>query len=593
MAQKPGKTTKYLIILWTLYAIPVILFIVIMVFIGNGKIGFMPDFDRLENPQSNLATELITEDGELLGKYFVENRTYVNYEDLAPHLVDALVATEDVRYYRHSGIDLRSLSRVLVYSVLLGKNEGGGSTLSQQLAKNLFPRDTTINKTRIGRSVHLAVNKFKEWNTGVRLERSYTKNEILTMYLNTVPFGGESIVGIQSASRTFFNSSPDSLTMDQAAILVGMLKAPTAFNPRINPERSFHRRNTVLNQMVKYGYLEEEFADSVKQTPISVDYNLASHLTGHAKHFRIFLSGFMNRTKPEPPGKEAGILAWERYRRDSLRWAGDRLYGWINKNLKPDGTPYNLYMDGLKIFTTVNYKMQQYAEEAVEVQLKDYLQPAFFKEKKGRTNAPFAEISRDEIRTILHRAVRWTDRYKFMVSRGTSWDSILYAFDQPVPMKVFSWNGRIDTIMSPMDSIRYMKHFLRAGVMAMDPSTGAVKAFVGGHNFRYFQYEHVYQGRRQVGSTIKPFLYLLAMQESYSPCEMIPLVPITFKDVVNDSTYTPDAPAPNKFAGKMVSLKWGLATSHNWVSAWLFKNFNPENVISLMRKMGVTSSIEP
>ena len=593
MAQKPGKTTKYLIILWTLYTIPIILFIVIMVLIGQGKIGFMPDFDRLENPQSNLATELITEDGELLGKYFVENRTYISYEDLAPHLVDALVATEDVRYYRHSGIDLRSLSRVLVYSLLLGKNEGGGSTLSQQLAKNLFPRDTTINKTKIGRSVRLAVNKFKEWNTGVRLERSYTKNEILTMYLNTVPFGGESIVGIQSASMTFFNTTPDSLTMDQAAILVGMLKAPTAYNPRINPERSLNRRNTVLNQMVKYGYLEEEFADSVKQTPISVDYNLASHLTGHAKHFRTFLAKTMNKTKPEPPGKDAGILAWERYRRDSLRWSGDRLYGWINKNLKPDGTPYNLYMDGLKIYTTVNYKMQQYAEEAVEVQMKETLQPAFFREKKGRTNAPFEDISRDEIRTILYRALRWTDRYRFMKSRGASWDSILVAFDQPVPMKVFSWNGPIDTLMTPMDSIRYMKHFLRAGFMAMDPSSGAVKAFVGGHNFRYFQYEHVVQGRRQVGSTIKPFLYLLAMQEGYSPCEMIPLVPITFKDVVNDSTYTPTAPAPNKFAGKMVSLKWGLATSHNWVSAWLFKNFNPENVISLMRKMGVTSHIDP
>jgi penicillin-binding protein 1A len=593
MAQKPGKTTKYLIILWTLYTLPIVLFIIIMVMIGRGKLGFMPEFSHLENPQTNLATELITEDGEILGNYFIENRVYTEFEDLAPHLVDALVATEDVRYYRHSGIDLRSLARVAVYSVILGQNEGGGSTISQQLAKNLFPRDTTIRRTSIGKAAHLAMNKFKEWNTGVRLERSYTKNEIITMYLNTVPFGGESIVGIKSAARTFFNTTPDSLTIEQSAILIGMLKASTAFNPRTNPERSFHRRNTVIRQMEKYGYLTPEVADSVTQLPVIVDYNLASHLAGHANHFRMFLANFMNESKPEPPDKNAGILAWERYRRDSIRWTNDKLYGWINKNLKPDGTQYDLYRDGLKIYTTLNFKLQQYAEEAVDVQMKDYLQPLFFKEKKGRTNAPFEDISKDEIKQILYRSVRWTDRYRYLASAGASWDSILEVFDQPVPMKVFSWDGPLDTIMSPMDSIKYMKHFLQAGFMAMEPATGHVKAFVGGHNFRYFQYDHVYQGRRQVGSTIKPFLYLLAMQENYSPCEMIPLVPITFKDVVNDSTYTPRAPEPNRFAGKMVSLKWGLANSHNWVSAWLYKNFNPENVIKLMRKMGVTSYIDP
>lgn len=595
MDQEPGKTTKYLLILWTLYALPIILFIIIMVLVGKGKMGFMPEFSQLENPETNLATEIITDDGEILGNYFVENRTYVDFNDLAPQLVDALVATEDVRYYRHSGIDLRSLARVAVFSVILGQNEGGGSTISQQLAKNLFPRDTTVRKTSIGRAAHLAMNKFKEWNTGVRLERSYTKNEIISMYLNTVEFGGESIVGIKSAARTFFNTTPDSLTLEQSAILIGMLKAPTAYNPRINPERSFHRRNTVIRQMEKYGYLEPEVADSVSQLPVHVDYNLASHLSGNANHFRMFLAEFMNETKPQPPSKNAGILAWERYRRDSLRWAGDPLYGWINKNFKPDGSQYNLYTDGLQIFTTINFKMQQYAEEAVKVQMKGYLQPEFFKEKKGRPNAPFEDISPEEIRQILYRSVRWTDRYRYLTAAGVSWDSILEVFDQPVPMQVFSWNGPVDTVMSPMDSIRYMKHFLRAGFMAMEPSTGHVKVFVGGHNFRYFQYDHVYQGRRQVGSTIKPFLYLLAMQENYSPCQMIPLVPITFKAIIDekDTTYTPRAPLPNKFAGKMVSLKWGLANSHNWVSAWLFKNFNPQNVITLMRKMGVTSYIDP
>jgi penicillin-binding protein 1A len=402
MDKKPGKTTKYLIILWSLYTLPLVLFILIMVLIGHGKMGFMPDFARLENPQTNLASELITEDGELLGKYFIENRSFVEYEELAPHLVDALVATEDVRYYRHSGIDVRSLTRVAVLTVLLGRDEGGGSTISQQLAKNLFPRDTAVIKTKVGRTARLTVNKFKEWNTGVRLERAYTKNEILTMYLNTVPFGGESIMGIKSAARTFFNTTPDSLTIEQAATLVGMLKAATAYNPRINPDRSMIRRNTVINQMVKYGYLDEEVADSVKQLPIVVDYNLASHLTGPAPHFRIFLADFMDQEEPVAPGPGAGVLTLERYRRDSLRWANDPLYGWIHKNFKPDGTQYDLYRDGLKIYTTINFKMQEYAEEAVEAHLKNYLQPEFFKEKKGRPNAPFEDITREEINRGYH-----------------------------------------------------------------------------------------------------------------------------------------------------------------------------------------------
>ena len=595
MDNKPGKTTKYLYILWSLYTLAVLLFILIMILIGHGKLGFMPDFARLENPQTNLASEVITEDGELLGKYFIENRSYVEYEELAPHLVEALVTTEDVRYYRHSGIDLRSLVRVAIKTMLLGQDEGGGSTISQQLAKNLFPRDTTVNKTKIGKAGHLAINKFKEWNTGVRLERAYTKNEILTMYLNTVAFGGESIVGIKSASRTFFNTTPDSLTLDQAAILVGMLKAPTAYNPRINPDRSIVRRNTVINQMVKYGSLPQEVADSVKQLPISVDYNLASHLSGYAMHFRTFLSKFMRNTKPVPPNKNAGILAWERYRRDSLRWTDDMLYGWINKYYKPDGTQYDLYRDGLRIYTTINFKMQQYAEEAVEAQMKDYLQPEFFKEKKGRPNAPFEDITPEESRLIMNRTIRQTERYRSLLADGVPLDSIMMTFNEPVEMQLFSWNGPIDTLLSPLDSIRYMKHILRAGFMAMDPGNGNVKAFVGGHNYRYFQYEHVYQGRRQVGSTIKPFLYLLAMQEGYSPCDMIPLVATTFANIIDnkDTTYTPDAPGRNIFAGKMVSLKWGLANSHNWVSAWLFKNFNPDNVIDLMRKMGITSYIDP
>lgn len=592
MVQKTVKSKQYLIILWSIYASILILFIIIFVLIGRGKLGFMPGFSELENPQTNLATEIYTDDGEVLGKYFVENRTYVDYNNLSPNLVTALVSTEDIRFYRHSGIDVRSLARVLVKSVLLGQHAGGGSTISQQLAKNLFPRDTTYRRFVLSKAAHLAVVKFREWNTAVRLERSYTKNEIIMMYLNTVPFGGESIVGIHSAAKTFFNTSPDSLTVEQSAVLVGMLKAPTAYNPRINPDRSLERRNTIISQMVKYGYLDKKDADSIKQLPTILDYNIASHMTGHARHFRTFLSEYMNSEKPEPPGKNASILQKEKYYRDSLRWVSDPLYGWINKNYKPDGSQYNLYVDGLKIYTAINMKMQQYAEEAIEAHLKNTLQPAFFKEKKGRKNAPFEELTASEINSIMWRSMRWTDRYKWLASQGISTDSIMENFRQPVPMKVFSWKGPVDTILSPYDSIRYMKHILRAGFMAMEPWSGQVKVFVGGHNYQYFQYDHVYQGRRQVGSTVKPFLYLLAMQENYSPCYMIPLVPISFEDVVNDSIYQPRATSL-KFAGNMVSLKWGLANSHNWVSAWLFKNFNPLSMINEMRKMGITSYIDP
>ncbi|MBN1132542.1 MAG: transglycosylase domain-containing protein [Bacteroidales bacterium] len=592
MLKKTSKSFIYLTILWSLYAFIIVLFISIFVMIGKGRMGFMPGFSELENPQTNLASEIYTDSLEVLGKYFIENRTFVDFEDLSPNLVNALIATEDIRFYRHSGIDVRSLVRVLVKSVLLGQDAGGGSTLSQQLAKNLFPRDTTYRRTAVGKAAHLAMVKFKEWNTAVRLERSYTKNEIILMYLNTVAFGGESIVGINSAAKTFFNTTTDSLSIEQAAVLVGMLKAPTAFNPRINPERSMERRNTVINQMARYEFIDARVADSVKQLPTILDYNIASHMTGHAQHFRTFLSEFMNARKPEPPGRNASILASEKYRRDSLRWARDPLYGWINKNYKPDGSQYNLYKDGLKIYTTINLTMQKYAEQAIEEHLKNYLQPYFFKEKKGRRNAPFEEVSVQEIEQIMRRSMRWTDRYKSLVSKGVSSDSIDYIFKQSVPMQVFSWHGPIDTVLSPYDSIRYMKHILRAGFMAMEPWSGRVKVYVGGHNYQYFQYDHVYLGRRQVGSTVKPFLYLLAMQENYSPCYMIPLVPVTFEDIVNDSIYQPRATSL-KFAGNMVSLKWGLANSHNWVSAWLFKNFNPLSMINEMRKMGITSFIDP
>ena len=589
MPEKSKKHTLYLAILWSLYILLFAFVVTLFVMIGKGKMGFMPTFEELENPETNLASEIYTDNGELLDKFFIENRTLVDYENLSPYLVDALIATEDVRYYKHSGVDVRSLTRVLVKSLLLGQDAGGGSTISQQLAKNLFPRDTTRNKTWLGRAAHLAIVKFKEWNTAVRLERSYTKREILTMYLNTVPFGGEAVIGIKSASRTFFNTTTDSLKLEEAAILVGMLQAPTRYNPYLNPENSLGRRNVVIDQMVKYNYLDSLTADSVKQLPVKAYYNVAGHMRGKANHFRTFLRVSMNADKPLRD--DYPEYAEERFRRDSIRWANDPLYGWITKNPRPDGSSYNIYRDGLKIYTTINMKMQDYAEQAMEEHLSEYLQPAFFEEKRGRENAPFEDIDEEEIERTMVRAIRQSERYKKLRGRGMPEDSIMMIFDEPREMSVFSWDGLKDTVLSPYDSIRYLKHILRAGFIAMEPWSGHVRAYVGDHNYRYFQYDHVTQGRRQVGSTVKPFLYLLAMQEGVSPCKQIPLVPISFQ--VFDSVYTPRAPGTNRNAGKYVSLKWGLANSHNWVSAWLFKNYNPESIILLMRKMGITSHIDP
>ncbi len=589
MLKKADKRTIYLVLFWSLYSLAFAFIITLFILIGKGKMGFMPTFEELENPQTNLASEIYTDNGELLDKFFIENRTLVDYENLSPYLVDALVATEDVRYQRHSGIDVRSLLRVAVKSVLLGQDAGGGSTISQQLAKNLFPRDTTRNNSKIGRAAHMAVVKFKEWNTAVRLEKSYTKKEILTMYLNTVPFGSDAVIGIKSASRTFFDTTPDSLKIEEAAVLVGMLKAPTRYNPYINPENAFTRRNVVIDQMVKYEYVDTTLADSVKQLPVEAFYNIAGHMQGKANHFRTFLRISMNAGMPVRD--EYPEWAYESFHRDSVRWANDPLYGWIQKNPRPDGSYYNIYKDGLKIYTTINMKMQEYAEEAMEEHLREYLQPAFFAEKKGRPDAPFADLTPEEIESTMNRAVRQSERYRNLRMRGLPQDTIMDIFHTKREMSVFSWNGLVDTVLSPYDSIRYLKHILRSGFLAMEPWSGHIKAYVGDHNYRYFQYDHVTMGRRQVGSTVKPFLYLLAMQEGVSPCKQIPLVPISFQ--VNDSVYTPRAPAPNSNAGKYVSLKWGLANSHNWVSAWLFKNYNPESVIQLMRKMGITSKIDP
>ena len=590
MAGISHRRKIYLVVLWTLYSIPILVLVILFILLANGKLGYVPTFQDLENPQNNLASEVYSEDGLLLGNFFLENRTYVGFEELSPNLVNALLATEDIRFRKHSGIDSRGMARVLFKSILMGRrSSGGGSTITQQLAKNLYPRDTTYYKWGLIKTIHLGKNKFKEWNTAAKLERNYTKNEILVMYLNTVPFGSNAY-GIKSAAKTFFNTSPDSLKLEQAALLVGVLKGQTKYNPVLNPERALWRRNIVLNQMRKYNYITDREFDSLSAIPIVLNYMIQDHTRGLATHFRQYLQMIISAEKPD----RDKYFMYSFFQRDSIEWETNPLYGWANKNFKPDGSPYNVFRDGLKIYTTINSTLQQYAEEAVYEHMSGYLQETFYNEKKGMKNAPFAkDLTRKQIDEILQRSMRNTERYRSLRRAGAAQDSIMRNFKTPVPMRVFSWTrGDIDTVLSPIDSILYYKYILRAGLMSMDPSTGFVKAYVGGPDFRYFKYDHVKIGKRQAGSTFKPFLYTLAMQEGYSPCYKIPNVSQTFVD--QDSTWTPKSPGGREFLGKMVTLKWGLAHSVNNISAWLVKQFPPQTIIDdVVKKMGIHSFIMP
>ncbi len=586
MTKSIDRKKLYLRILWLVFITPVVMVFLIFILIGKGKLGYIPSFDELENPQNNLASLIFTEDSAVLGRYYLENRTFVDYEDLSPNMVNALVATEDIRFERHSGIDARGLARVIFRTILGGQNTGGGSTLTQQLAKNLYKTRNFTSNSSIGRRFELFMFKFSEWVTAVRLEKQYTKSEILTMYLNTVEFQHDAF-GIQSASQVFFNTTPDSLKVEEAAVLTGMLQAPTTFNPNRNPENSLRRRNIVINQMLKYGFLEEEIADSIKNLPINSGYYSQSHTSGLGNHFRTFLA---NTLKAELPLRE-NYYSLDRFIEDSLEWISNPLYGWANKNLKPGDIPYNIYTDGLKIYTTINFKMQEYAENAVREHLGGSLQKEFFEDRKRMKNPPFSDdLDRETIKMLMNQAMNRTERYRRLRSQGVRRDSILEIFNTPVEMKVFTWDGEVDTLMSPYDSLKYYKHILRAGMMAMQPNTGHVKAYVGGHNYKYFKYDQVTQGKRQVGSTIKPFLYTLAMQEGYSPCYELPCVPITFID--HDSTWTPRNSGNFDMEGKIVTLEWGLANSVNYISAWLVKRFNPQAVVDVIKKMGVKSKID-
>jgi len=592
MRKKENRKKKFLWIFWGTAVGLFLMVVLLFVLIANGKLGYMPTFEHLENPKTNIAAEVYSSDGELLTTFYLEeNRNPVEYKDLPPYLVNALIAREDHRFVDHSGIDGIGLARVAVKTVLMRKSgEGGGSTITQQLAKQLFKRDTTRYQWGLARNAHMATIKFREWVIAVRLEKQYTKQEIVTMYLNVVPFV-YSAFGIKSAARTFFQKSVDSLKIEEAAVLVGMLQRPSFYNPVRHPQRVTDRRNSVLGKMAEHGYLTKQMYDSIKQIPLQLNFEQLDHRTGSATYFRTYIQKTMTQREPF----RENYRNPQSFREDSIQWATNPLYGWCNKNLRPDKMPYSLYTDGLKIYTTIDSRMQKHAEEAVRTHMK-LKQEQFFKEKRGRRNAPFEDITNSEIENIMMAALRRSDRYRVLNAKGMSQKDILEKFHQPCEMTVFSWKGDRDTIMTPWDSIKYYKSILRASMMAMNPHTGEVKVYVGGIDFRHFQYDGVTQQKRQVGSTFKPLLYTMALEahSHLTPCYEILNQTQTF--IVGDTVWAPKSSGKKEDLNKRVSLKWGLKASENNVTAWLVKQVNPERpvqVIELARRMGITSHIDP
>jgi penicillin-binding protein 1A len=576
------KNDKRLLWFWRLFAVFIGSIFLFFIALSAGWLGFMPSFEELENPKSNLATEIISSDQQVLGTYYDENRSFAEYSELSPHIVHALVATEDERFYTHSGVDARGLGRVLFRTVLMqDKDAGGGSTITQQLAKLLFHGQASNLWERSNQ-------KLKEWIIAVKLEKSYTKEEILRMYLNKVPFIYDAY-GIKSAAKTFFNTTTDSIKIEQAAVLIGMLKNPSLYNPIKRPEITRIRRNVVLGQMRKAKYITQAEYDSLSALPLGLEFKRLDHLEGLAPYFREHIRLMLSAT--EPKKEEYPSYLQQKFKEDSIEWATNPVYGWINKNKKTDGSKYDIYRDGLKIYTTVDSRMQAYAEKAMLEHMGNELQLKFYEDKKGGHRAPFTmRISQEQYDRIINHAIRNSDRYRYLKRMKTSKDSIDMIFNTKTPMKVFSYRGDIDTIMSPRDSILYYKYFLRAGLMSIDPLSGHVKAYVGGVNYRHFKYDMASMGKRQVGSTIKPFVYTLAMQEGHSPCDLVPNVPQTFT-LPTGQTWTPKN-SSKKREGELVSLKWGLANSNNNITAWVMRQYNPEAVANMIHTLGIKSHID-
>ena len=575
------KIIKYA---WYVLISGILLFGLIIILIANGKIGYMPPIEDLENPINKYASQVLSADGVPLGTYSMEkeNRIYISYDDLSENIVNALVATEDIRFYKHSGIDFYGLSRAIIKRFVLFRDAGGASTISQQLAKQLY-------STHAGSTLERLFQKPVEWVIAVQLEKYYTKEEIINMYLNQFDFLNNA-VGIQSACWVYFGKKPQNVSIQEAATLIGMCKNPSYFNPITKAERTTGRRNVVLSLMEKNGYLTKSQCDSLQKLPLITKYNRVDHKEGLAPYFREYLRLTLTASKPELKN----YPAWQRdkFSEDSLAWETNPMYGWCNKRKKADGSHYSLYTDGLKIYTTLNSQMQIYAEEAVVNHFSGGLQDNFFKEKAKNKNAPFSnDLTTDEVNKILDRAIKQTDRYYDLKKNNKSETEIKKIFNTPVEMTVFSWKGVKDTIMSPLDSIKYMKSFLRTGFMVMDPRTGAVKAYVGGPNYHYFQYDMVNSGRRQIGSTIKPFLYSLAMESGITPCDEMMHIEQTFT-LPNGAPYTPRNTVKERI-GEMVSIQWGLQKSDNWVTAFLMKQLSPYTLVRLLHSYGLAGQIDP
>lgn len=596
MSKKTDKNTnkkqrerKFLKWFWGILLIPVVVFVLMILLTSWGAFGKLPSFEELENPKSNLATELYSDDGTLIGSFYIQNRSYVEYDELSPALVAALVSTEDSRFYSHSGIDFVSLARVGFKTVLMGKREqGGGSTITQQLAKNLFPRDTVTRRNPVSRSSKMVVTKLKEWITAVKLEYNYTKEEIITMYLNTV-FYGSNAYGIKSAASTFFDKTPAELNTVEAAVLVGVVNAPTRFSPLRNPARSTERRNVVLTRMYQNNYITQEQCDSLVQLPLVINYTPVSHNDGVAAYFREMIRNVMNA--PRPTRKQYNTK-WD-YEQELKIWESNPIYGWCHKNKKADGTPYNIYRDGLKIYTTINYKMQEYAEASLQRQLERTIQPAMDAQWK-KSGELFIDTSQEDIEKIIFRSMRYTDRYINLLNKGASKADIDKEFRTPVKMKIFTYKGEADTVMTPRDSILHHKRMMRGAMMSMDPTSGQVKTYVGGPNFRYFKYDMVKQGKRQVGSTIKPFVYTFAIDHmGFTPCTMVPNLPVTI-ETQTGKPWTPKEAGNVIYDGTLHPLRWGMAKSRNNYSAWIMKQAKqPRAVADFIHNMGIHSYIDP
>ncbi len=580
-ATRQARNKRIVRRMWQAFGIFVALIVILFVLIYNGIIGYMPPIAELKNPTDKFASTLYSSDGQEMGRIYKSkgNRVYVDFDQLSKHLSDALIATEDVRFMNHSGIDARAILRSVIKRIILGKTSaGGGSTITQQLAKQLYaPKSDNLFQR--------ALQKPIEWVIAMKIERYYTKDEIIKMYFNQFDFLNNA-VGIKTAAHVYFGKDPSALNVQESAMLVGMCKNPSYYNPLRYPERAKQRRNVVLALMRKAGYLSDAECSSLQQTPIELHYHKVNKNDGMAPYFREELRRMMMAKEPHM----SDYPEWNRqaFYDDSVEWVNNPLYGWCNKNHKADGSTYDIYSDGLKIYTTIDSRMQKYLEEAVHQHMGGTIEPNFLRERGGTRN-PYSnnpeEVSAKQRQQLIKNAIRQTDRYRALKAQGKSENEIMSNFNTPTDMHMFTYNGETDRVMTPLDSLLYMKSYLRCGVMSMDPQTGYIKAYVGGPDFKFFKYDMVSTGRRQIGSTMKPFLYTLAMENGYTPCDRL----LNTQPVING--WAPRNSGHGRI-GQMVDLRWALTYSNNWISAKLIDALKPANLVSTLHNFGISNKLD-